>query len=91
VSNEPNVKAVVTKVQLGEADAGIAYVTDVTADVAQDISLIEIPDDKNVVAVYPVAVTSEAAEPDIAAAFIDFILSDEGQAILQEHGFLSLG
>jgi molybdate transport system substrate-binding protein len=90
VSNEPNVKAVVTKVQLGEADAGIVYATDVTPDVAEDVSLIEIPDDKNVIAVYPVAVTSEAAEPEIAAAFIEFILSDAGQAILREHGFLRL-
>ncbi|MEX1254093.1 MAG: molybdate ABC transporter substrate-binding protein [Dehalococcoidia bacterium] len=88
VSNEPNVKAVVTKVQLGEADAGIAYVTDVTPDVAADITVIEIPDDMNVIAVYPVAVTSEAAEPEIAAAFIEFVLSDEGQAILRQHGFL---
>jgi molybdate transport system substrate-binding protein len=88
VSNEPNVKAVVTKVQLGEADAGIAYVTDVTPDVEQDISLIKIPDDMNVIAVYPVAVTTEAAEPEIAAAFIDFILSDEGQAVLRRYEFL---
>ena len=88
VSNEPNVKAVVTKVQLGEADAGIVYATDLTPDVAEDVWLIELPDDKNVIAVYPVAVTSEAAEPEIAAAFIEFILSDTGQAVLQEHGFL---
>jgi molybdate transport system substrate-binding protein len=90
VSNEPNVRSVVTKVQLGEADAGVVYVTDVTADVAQEVTAVEIPDDLNVIALYPVAVTSEAAEPDVAAAFIDFILSDEGQAILQERSFLSV-
>jgi molybdate transport system substrate-binding protein len=88
VSEEANVKAVVTKVQLGEADAGIAYVTDVTPDVEAEVTLIEVPDDKNIIAVYPVAVTREAAEPEIAQAFIEFVLSDEGQALLRKHGFL---
>jgi molybdate transport system substrate-binding protein len=88
VSNEPNVKAVVTKVQLGEADAGIVYVTDVTPDVSEDMTTVEIPADVNVIAVYPIAVTSDAAQPEIAAAFIDSVLSDEGQAILRRYGFL---
>jgi molybdate transport system substrate-binding protein len=87
VSNEPNVKAVVTKVQLGEADAGIVYVTDVTAEVEADISTIDIPDDLNVVAVYPIAVTTNAGNPETAQAFIDFVLSGEGQAILAGYGF----
>jgi molybdate transport system substrate-binding protein len=89
VSEEPNVKAVVTKVQLGEADAGIVYVTDVTADVADEITLIEIPEKFNVIATYPIAVTADAGSPDIAAAFIDFVLSDAGQAILEEYGFVA--
>jgi molybdate transport system substrate-binding protein len=88
VSEEANVKAVVTKVQLGEADAGIAYVTDVTPDVAGDVMLIEIPDSLNVIAAYPIAVTSNAGEPEIARAFIKFILSARGQQILEGHGFL---
>jgi molybdate transport system substrate-binding protein len=90
LSNEPNVKAVVTKVQLGEADAGIVYVTDVTPDVEADISTIEIPDDVNVIALYPIAVTAEAAEAETAQAFIDFVLSEDGQAILREFGFLAV-
>jgi molybdate transport system substrate-binding protein len=88
VSEEPNVKAVVTKVQLGEADAGIVYVTDVTPDVASDITLIEIPDAVNVIAQYPIAVTADAGAAGLAQAFIDFVLSDAGQSILQEYGFL---
>ncbi len=88
VSEEANVKAVVTKVQLGEADAGIVYVTDVTPDVAGDVMLIEIPDSLNVIAAYPIAVTSNAADPEIAQAFIKFILSAQGQHILEGHGFL---
>ena len=89
VSEEPNVKAVVAKVQLGEADAGIVYVTDVTAGVAADIEMIEIADAFNVIASYPIAVTAEAAHPEAARAFIDYVLSTEGQAILRRYGFLS--
>ena len=87
VSEEPNVKAIVTKVQLGEADAGIVYVTDVTADVAADVTLIEIPDALNIIATYPIAVTTNAANVPAAEAFIAFVLSDEGQTILAEYGF----
>jgi molybdate transport system substrate-binding protein len=86
-SNEPNVKAVVTKVQLGEADAGIVYVTDVTTDVEGDITSLDIPDNLNVIAVYPIAVTADAANAEAAQAFIDFLLSADGQAILAEFGF----
>jgi len=88
VSNEANVKAVVGKVQLGEADAGIVYVTDVTPDVAGDITLISIPDTLNVIATYPIAVTSNASHAGVAQAFIDFILSDRGQAMLEQNGFI---
>jgi molybdate transport system substrate-binding protein len=87
VSEEPNVKAVVTKIQLGEADAGITYVTDVTVGVANDISRVPIPDAFNIIATYPIAVTREAGAPEVAAAFINFILSDAGQATLEEYGF----
>jgi len=88
VSEEANVKAVVSKIQLGEADAGIVYVTDVTPDVAGDVMLIEIPDSLNVIATYPIAITSDAGEPKIAKAFIGFLLSAQGQQILEGHGFL---
>jgi len=55
VSYEDNVKSVVTKVSLGEADAGIVYVTDITADAAKKISQLDIPDSMNTVATYPIA------------------------------------
>jgi molybdate transport system substrate-binding protein len=89
-SEELNVKAVVTKVQLGEADAGIVYVTDVTEDVAEDIASIEIPDEFNVIASYPIAVTAGAGEPEVAQAFIEYVRGAEGQATLGEYGFLSV-
>jgi molybdate transport system substrate-binding protein len=88
VSNEANVKEVVSKVQLGEVDAGIVYVTDVTADVASAITLVTIPDSLNVVATYPIAVVKDAGNVLLAQALVDFILSAPGQQILQRYGFL---
>ncbi|HYM15346.1 MAG TPA: molybdate ABC transporter substrate-binding protein [Dehalococcoidia bacterium] len=90
VSEEPNVKAVVTKVQLGEADAGIAYVTDVTAGVAGDVTMLPIDDQFNVIATYPIAITRHAGKRDVAQAFIDFVLSDTGQGVLKRYGFISV-
>jgi molybdate transport system substrate-binding protein len=86
-SLEENVKAVVTKVTVGEADAGIVYVTDVTAagDQAEGVA---IPADINVLAEYPIATTKEAPNPEAAQAFIDFVLSEQGQKILDSYGFL---
>jgi molybdate transport system substrate-binding protein len=85
VSNEDNVKQVVSKIQLGEADAGIAYVSDIGA--LPNLKTIEIPNKLNVFAKYPIAplVTSENAE--LAQAFVDYVLSMEGQAVLQKWGF----
>ncbi len=86
VSNEDNVKAVLTKVQLGEAEAGIVYTTDVTADVAGDVQVIEIPEDVNVVATYPIAPV-EGGDATLANAFIDYILGPDGQSTLAGFGF----
>ena len=85
-SFEENVRAVVTKVVLGEADAGIVYATDVTSAGA-DAEGVEIPDEVNVVGEYPIAVTREASNPDGARAFVAFVLSEQGQAILASYGF----
>lgn len=87
VSNEEDVKLVVTKVLSGEADAGIAYVTDVTTRIADRVRLIEIPDDVNVVATYPIAVVGGSEEADLARAFVDFVLGP-GRAVLDGYGFL---
>ena len=87
VSQEDNVKAVVTKVSLGEADAGIVYVTDVTAG-GDKVEGVDIPEDQNVVATYPIATVKASRAQDPAQAFVDLVLSAEGQRVLEEHGFL---
>jgi molybdate transport system substrate-binding protein len=87
VSNEEDVKAVITKVLSGDADAGIGYVTDVTPDLADQISLIAIPDDVNVIATYPIAVVTGSQEADLAQQFVDYVLG-EGQQTLAGYGFL---
>jgi molybdate transport system substrate-binding protein len=86
VSLEENVKAVVTKVTSGEADAGVVYSTDVTAAGGRAEG-VDIPDDLNVIATYPIAVTREAPNAAGAAAFIEFVTGAGGQAILAGHGF----
>ncbi|MFN8399491.1 MAG: molybdate ABC transporter substrate-binding protein [Anaerolineales bacterium] len=85
VSNEDNVKQVVSKVQLGEADAGIVYTSDAVA--APELKSIEIPAELNVIAKYPIAPLVKSENADLAQAFIDYVLSDEGQAILAKWGF----
>jgi len=86
-SYEEKVKGVVTKVTVGEADAGIVFVTDVIA--AGDAAAgVPIPVDVNVVSNYPIVVTKEAPNAAAAQAFVDFVASAEGQAILAKYGFL---
>jgi molybdate transport system substrate-binding protein len=87
VSEEDNVKAVVTKVSLGEADAGIVYVTDVTAG-GDKVEGVEIPKTQNVVATYPIATVKASKAQDKAQAFMDLVLSDQGQQVLKQYGFL---
>lgn len=86
-SLETNVKGVVTKVTSGQADAGIVYVTDAKAASANAAG-VDIPDDLNVVATYPIAVLKQSAHADAARAFVDFVLSPQGQTILAKYGFL---
>jgi molybdate transport system substrate-binding protein len=91
VSEEVNVKQVVTKVQLGEADAGIVYATDVTTAARGALRAIDIPTQFNVIARYPIAVVKGARHAAGAQAFIDYVLSPAGQAVLTRHGFSMAG
>ena len=88
VSRETNVRSVAQKVALGEADAGMTYRTDALPPyVAQRVRALTIPDSLNVTAHYPIAALREAAAPEPARAFIDFVRSAQGQAILEQYGF----
>jgi len=90
VSEEENVKSVVGKVQLGEADAGIVYRSDVTPTLARTIRVLEIPEGANVIASYPIALVKDAKQPDAARAFVELVLSPEGQQTLERHGLMSV-
>src|SRR5258706_10460272 len=86
-SLETDVKSVVSKVTLGEADAGIVYTTDVTA-AGSKVQGVAIPDNVNVLATYPVVEVKGTKNANLANAFIAFVLSADGQAKLQSFGFL---
>ncbi|MBK9748062.1 MAG: molybdate ABC transporter substrate-binding protein [Chloroflexi bacterium] len=90
VSEEDNVRQVAAKVALGEADAGIVYISDVTPDISEQVIAIPIPDYLNTIATYPIAVTNDAANPELAQAFVDYVLSDAGQYILVNWNFISV-
>ncbi len=89
-SYEENVKAVLAKVALGEAFAGVVYTSDITGNgtSAQAVGRIDIPDALNTLASYPIAVISDSDHPDLAMAFVDFVLSLQGQGVLARHGFI---
>lgn len=91
VSEEDNVKAVVAKVQLGEADAGIAYVSDVIPSVRPAVRSIAIPDAYNVIAAYPIAVLAGSRKKADAQTFVNFLRSEDGQRLLERHGLLAAG
>jgi molybdate transport system substrate-binding protein len=85
VSNEDNIRQAVTKVQLGEADASIVYVSDAVA--VPELQKIQIPAEMNVVAEYPVARLGGSPNLDLAKDFIEYVLSPDGQATLEKWGF----
>lgn len=86
VSQEPNVRAVLSKVELGEADAGLVYKTD-SAKSGDKVVAVDIPDDQNAVASYPAATLKQSKNPEAAAAFVAWLSTPEAQKILQDAGF----
>jgi len=89
VSEEEDVRDVLAKVALGEADAGIVYVSDAVA-AGDQVHVVDIPDEVNVVATYPVAVLAEGDQA-LGSAFVTYLLSEEGQALLERNGFQPAG
>jgi len=90
VSYEENVRTVLAKVTLGEADAGIVYHSDVTPVAAAQVQRIAIPDNLNTIADYPIAPLADSPHTALAQRFTDYLLSPEGQQILIEAGFMPL-
>jgi molybdate transport system substrate-binding protein len=90
VSEEDNVRAVVTKVELGEADAGIAYRSDVTPAVAGQVRIIDIPSQSNVMVSYPIALIAGGPNASAGRQFIDLVLSPVGQRALRDQHFIPL-
>jgi molybdate transport system substrate-binding protein len=84
-SQEENVRGVLTKVALGEADAGLVYATDVLANA--DVDGVDLPDEVNVLVAYPATALRDAPNPFAASAFVAFLTGPEAQAILEEQGF----
>jgi molybdate transport system substrate-binding protein len=88
VSQEENVKGVVGKVQLGEADAGVCYRSDVTPPVARLVRVIEIPAEANVIADYPISLVAGAPHADLAREFVAKVLAADGQRVLERNGLI---
>ncbi|MFI0790293.1 molybdate ABC transporter substrate-binding protein [Streptomyces lydicus] len=86
VSQEPNVRAVLSKVELGEADAGLVYRTD-AATAPEKVDAVDIPDAQNAVASYPAATLKTSKNAAAAAAFVKWLSTPEAQKILQGAGF----
>jgi molybdate transport system substrate-binding protein len=90
VSYEENVRSVLTKVALGEADAGLVYTSDVTGAAAGQVERLDIPDGLNTIATYPIAPLQDSAHAAMAQAFVDYVLAPEGQDILAGFGFIPI-
>ena len=86
VTLEPDVKSVLSKVTLGEVDAGVVYVTDVLA-AGEDVLGVEIPADVNASTSYPIATLTDSANPATAQAFVAFVLAPAGDSVLSAAGF----
>jgi molybdate transport system substrate-binding protein len=86
VSNEDNVEGVLTKVRLGEADAGFVYVTDAKGAGAA-VRVVQVPPEAQAMAVYPIAVVRASGHPSLAREFVSFVLGPQSQGVLRQEGF----
>lgn len=86
VTQEADVKAVLSKVGLGEVDAGLVYVTDVRA-AGDSVRGVRIPPSLNASTSYPIAALADAPDPATARTFVDFVVSDAGRSALADAGF----
>jgi molybdate transport system substrate-binding protein len=87
VSREADVRAAVNRVALGDADATFGYASDYTPDIRDRVRVIRIPENLNIVATYPIAALKDAQSPELAREWMDLVVSEEGQRVLDEWGF----
>ena len=91
VSREADVRAAANRVALGEADATFAYASDVTPEMREEVRVIEVSENINVVASYPIGSVEGSLRSELAREWIEFVLSDDGQQILEDWGFQRAG
>jgi molybdate transport system substrate-binding protein len=87
VSREADVRASVSRVALGDADATFGYASDYTPDIRDQVRVIQIPENLNIIATYPIATLKDARSPELAQEWVDLVVSDEGQRVLERWGF----
>jgi molybdate transport system substrate-binding protein len=87
VSREADVRASVSRVALGDADATFGYASDYTPDIRDRVEVIRIPENPKIVATYPIAALQGAHSPKLAREWVDLVMSDEGQRVLEKWGF----
>ncbi|MDZ4720282.1 MAG: molybdate ABC transporter substrate-binding protein [Roseiflexaceae bacterium] len=87
VSYEENVRSVLTKVAIGEGDAGIVYDSDVAANSTTHVGRVEIPDSLNSIATYPIAPISDSKHAELAKQFVEYIFTEDSRVILTRYGF----
>jgi len=87
VSREADVRASVNRVALGDADATFGYASDYTPDIRDKVKVIQIPQDLNIVATYPIATLKDAQSPELAREWVDLVVGAEGQRVMEEWGF----
>jgi molybdate transport system substrate-binding protein len=88
VSEETTVNRIVSKVALGEVDAGFAFISDVSPDMVGKVARIAVPDEFNVVGEFPIGILKQSGHPQEAQSFMDLVMSEEGQTILNKYGFI---
>ena len=87
VSREADVRASVTRVVVGDADATFGYASDYTPDIRDKVKVIKIPPDLNIIATYPMASLKDAEDPELAEKWVDLVTSEQGQKVLEKWNF----
>src|SRR3712207_155446 len=87
VSREADVRASVNRVALGDADATFGYASDYTPDIRDRVRVVEVPESLNIVATYPIAALQDAKNPGLAREWVELVVSEEGQRVLEKWGF----